>query len=84
MFKVAHYFSPHMISSLKPNASVIEEHTVMPFIKSQDITNLKEEILLYIAQAKDVDKDICPLIWWKQKDEHLPNWSREARKVFLV
>lgn len=84
IFKVARYFSPHMISHLKPNASDIDQLGAIPFIKTQEIAKLKEELPLYMARAKDIDKDICPLVWWKDNHDHLPTWSREAKKVFLI
>uniref|UniRef100_A0A1X7TYF9 HAT C-terminal dimerisation domain-containing protein n=1 Tax=Amphimedon queenslandica TaxID=400682 RepID=A0A1X7TYF9_AMPQE len=84
IFKAARYFSPQMICSLKPHASDLNQLACISFINSQAIEELKSELPKYMARAKDIDKEVCPLNWWKQNQDDLPVWSREAKKVFLL
>ena len=73
-----------MVCSLKPNASDLNQLACISFINSQSIEELKSELPKYMARAKDIDKEVCPLNWWKQNQDDLPVWSREAKKVFLL
>ena len=84
IFKAVRLFSPHQVNAMKPDASVVDQLTAIPFVKSPVIEELNSELPLYMACAKDVDSSFCPLIWWKQNSNHLPAWSKEARKIFLI
>ena len=49
--------------AVKPDVCSFEQLTVMAFIKSRVIDELKSELSLYTAHAKDIDNDFCPLNW---------------------
>ena len=80
IFKAVRLFSPHLVNAMKPETSAVDQLTAIPFVKTSVIEELKSELPLYMAHAKDVDNSFCPLVWWKQKSDHLPAWSKEARR----
>ena len=48
------------------------------------IDNLKSELPHYLAAVEDINIDIDPLMWWKDKENNLPFWAAPCRKVLLV
>ena len=55
-----------------------------PFLKGTVIENIKQQLPMYLAKAKDLDEDADPLQWWKRHSKDLPSWSTAAEKVLLV
>ena len=48
------------------------------------LSELKEELPLYVSKASGVDESVCPLEWWRLNSGSLPKWSAELRKVLLI
>lgn len=84
IFKAARLFSPHMVNIMRPTATCINTLSVFPSLTPQVLSELKDELPLYMSKASGVDRSVCPLEWWRLNCEHLPKWSVEARKVFLI
>ena len=82
-FKAARLFSPYKLHEMKPDSSVIDSLVSFPFLSSS-IPALKEEFPQYVAAVEDIDSTHDPLLFWKDHEQRLPNWSCAARQVLLV
>lgn len=69
---------------MQPTATSIVELSVFPFFTPQVLSELKEELPLYMSKSSRVDASVCPLEWWRLNSGSLPKWSAEVRKVLLV
>ena len=64
LFKAARLFSPHFVNTMRPTATSIDELSVFPFFTPQVLSELKDELSLYMAKASGADVSVCPLEWW--------------------
>ena len=69
---------------MKPTASTINCLSVIPFLDHNVIQDLKAELPLYLVKAADIDKDFCPVQWWKINASELLKWSQSAMKLLLI
>ena len=84
VFKAARYFSPVSTSELKPTTSDLDILQSLSFLTSGDITNLKAELLLYLAATEELSPTVDPTKWWERHREDLPHWASGFRKVVLL
>ena len=84
VFKACRFFSPHKVREMKPDASSLDQLSVIPFLNAQTISNLKTELPSYLAKTADISPDICPLVWWKANASELPHWSSATSIVILI
>ena len=82
--KAARLFSPHLVNIMRPTATSIDELSVFPFFTPQVLSELKEQLPLYVSKASGVDESVCLLEWWRLNSGSLPKWSAELRKVLLI
>ena len=64
VFKSARLFSPSKINTIRPSPSDINNLSVLPFLSSPVIEELKREVPRYLAQAEDVSP-VDPIVWWR-------------------
>ena len=83
-FKAARLFSPHVVNIIRPTAASIDELSVFPFFTPQVLSELKEELPLYMSKASGVNASVCPLEWWQLNSGSLPKWSAKLQKVLLI
>ena len=84
-FKAARLFSPHKLQVMQPTASSINALSIFPFLSSpQIISELKEELPLYLSKSTDVDSSFSSVEWWRLNSSSLPKWSAAARKILLI
>ena len=71
---------------MKPDAATVQDLLgSVPFLNiSTLIDKLKDELPTYLARAKDVNPDFCPLEWWQRNSGDLPHWSDAAKKILLI
>ena len=84
VFKASRFFNPQKIQDMKPEASSLDSLTVIPFLKPETISKLKDELPYYLAKATDISPDICPLTWWYMNASELPHWSAAASMIVLI
>ena len=84
VFKVCRFFNPHKVQEMQPDASSLDELSIIPFLNTKIISNLKEELPSYLAKVADISPDICPLMWWKANASDLPHWSSTTSNILLV
>ena len=84
VFKAARYFSPSKVAELKPSAQDIDELSTFPFLKSAVVANLKSELPMYMAAAKDVSASVDVTSWWKSNEDKLPHWAKAFSIIALV
>ena len=84
VFKAARYFCPATTSELKPVASDLDILQSLSFLTSADITNLKNELPLYLAAVEDLCQSVDPTKWWEMHLEQLPHWANAYKNVILV
>lgn len=84
LFKAAQLFSPHLVNIMRPTVTSIDELSVIPFFTPQVLSELKEELPLYMSKASAVNESVCPLEWWRLNSGSQPKCSAELRKVLLV
>ena len=64
---------------------MIDNLAAFPFLQEQFLLNgLKTELAAYLAASTGVAPDIDLLQWWKDHQEHLPNWLSAMPKFVLV
>ena len=63
-FKSARFFSPSKIYTIRPSPSDINDLSVLPFLLSPVIEELKKELPDYLAQAEDVSPSVDPIVWF--------------------
>lgn len=80
--KAVRLFSPQKANLMQPNAAVIDDLAVFPFLHKQAILdNHKAEPPLYLAKVADIDSCIDALDWWKMNINYLPKWVSALQKV---
>ena len=85
MFKAARLVHPGKIAHLRPDTTVVDSLRSLPCLNDVHIIdNLKSELPHYLAAVEDINIDINPLMWWKDKENNLPFWATACRKVLLV
>ena len=63
----------------------IDTLQAFPFLnESTLLENLKKELPVYLTKAADLDRNLDPVLWWKDHSDDLPFWSVAAGKIFLV
>ena len=83
-FKSAHFFSPSKINTIRPSPSDINDLSVLPFLSSPVIEELKKELPDYLAQAEDVSPSVDPIVWWRDHAHKLPHWSQACKFITLI
>ncbi len=83
-FKSARFFSPSKINAIRPSPSDINDLSVLPFLSSPVIEELKKELPLYLAQAEDVSPSVDPIVWWRDHAYRLPHWSEACKLITLI
>ena len=83
-FEVARLFSPHVVNIIRSMATSIDKLSVFHFFTPQVLSELMEELPLYMSKASGVNASVCPLLWWQLNSGSLPRWSGELRKVLLI
>ena len=83
-FKSARLFSPSKINTNRPSPSDINNLSVLPFLSSPVIEELKREVPLYLAQAEDVSPSVDPIVWWRDHAQRLPHWSQACKFITLI
>ena len=48
------------------------------------LESVKAKLPTYLAWAADVNSHFDAVEWWFGNQDHLPQWSLAARKIFLV
>ena len=61
--KAARFFSPFKLSEMNPSAAALDSLEAFPFLSSETISSLKEELPHYIAVTKDIDPSCDPLVF---------------------
>ena len=80
LFKAARLFSPHLVNIMQQALT----NSVFPFFTPQVLSELKEQLPLYMSRGSGADASVHPLEWWRLNSGSLPEWSAELRKVQLV
>ena len=83
-FKSACFFSPSKIYTIRPSPSDINDLSVLPFLSSPVIKELKKELPDYLAQAEDVSPSVDPIVWWRDHAHKLPHWSQACKFITLI
>ena len=84
IFKAARLFLPHRVHVTRSTANCVDSLSILPFLSAQTLSELKEELPLYISKVSDVGASFCPVEWWRLNSTSLPKWLAEARKVLLI
>lgn len=84
VFKACRSFNPLNVQEMKPDASSIDELSIMPFLSADLISNLKIELPCYLAKATDLFAEIDVLEWWKNHALELPNWALATSLAVLI
>ena len=84
-FKAARYLSPSKVN-LKPTAMDMDAFAAFPFLNTELIDGLKQELPEYLAASEDVSDQIDIMEWWRPQEENdrIPHWTRTCRLVLLV
>ena len=83
-FKAARLFYPQKVHTMKPRAADLDMLKAFPFLNTEIIDKLKEELPVYLSRCVDTNEHICPLEWWKINGKDMPHWSTALAKVLLV
>ena len=76
---------PQKVTEICPDAAAFGSLASFPFSSSpMTLTNLKSELIDYLAKAADVSQDVGVLEWWKLHKDDLPHWTSAAQLVVLV
>ena len=56
----------------------MDSFTAFPFLNSDLIDGLKQELPEYLAAAEDVADEIDIMEWWRtqEKNDRMPHWTR--------
>ena len=82
-FKDSQLTNPTMIRNLNPDASSVDLFKSFPFLSTEEICNLKAELLACLAKVEDLDDTVGKLSWWKSQETSLPNWCTVVKKIDL-
>ena len=83
-FKAARLFCPFKINEMQPDFADVDNLSVLPFLDSTAIANLKLELPQYIAASEDTNPTYSPLEFWRNHEISLPTWASAAKKMVLV
>lgn len=83
-FKAARLFCPFKINEMQPDFADVDNLSVLPFLDSTAIANLKLELPQYIAASEDTNPTYSPLEFWRNHEISLPAWASAAKKMVLV
>ena len=62
IFKAARLFLPHRVHVTRPTANCVDSLSILPFLSAQTLSELKEELPLYISKVSDVGASFCPVV----------------------
>ena len=74
-------FSPHKLQEMKPDISILECLSTLPFLTT---VAMKDEYPKYLAASEDVNAEYDPLDFWKNHESSLPDWAKYAQKGILI
>lgn len=85
-FKAARYLSPSKVNELKPTATDIGSFAAFPFLNTELLDGLKQELPEYLAAAEDVSDQVDILEWWRAQERHnaMPHWTHTCKLILLV
>ena len=85
-FKAARLACPVQVQTLNPTARSLEELRNFPFVSDTTISNLAQELPLYLGAAEGVtvtcEED--KVSWWASHKLTLPHWSSLVRALLLI